>query len=309
MSKNRPTNSIIKVIIVIFAVTYAAFIFTPSDMPSAVQAISSTPAIAATRSTVKYEVANRKESNQAGEKTIDERLILTSPVDKETLRGFLLSRYEGLRNSGFQKVFIYAYPSKDAFKSPLLWAARLERLGANGGDPRVYFNDEQLGQIKTVSVPSAPAPVQDSGNWVVQEDRSPMDDSKTVFLSVTADAPIQAWLKTPTPVLWIRCHENKTSVIVETSAAPNPELGAFHEATVRIRLDKGQAFTQTWTEATNGEALFAPNPISLAKQIAKADAMIFEFTPFNSSSVAATFSVRGLAVKLPLVAETCGWKM
>jgi len=136
-----------------------------------------------------------------------------------------------------------------------------------------------------------------------------MDDSKTVMLSLNADAPIQTWLETPTPSLWIRCKEHKTSVYVYTGAPPRAEYGEYGTAQVKLRFDKNKAFVQRWNVTTDMKGLMAPGQaIAFAKQIADADTMLFQFTPHNASPATANFTVTGLTEKLPLVAKACNWK-
>jgi type VI secretion system protein VasI len=151
--------------------------------------------------------------------------------------------------------------------------------------------------------------VHEIGRWSVSEAQSPMDDSKTVMLGLDADAPIQAWLETPTPSLWIRCKEHKTSVYIYTGSPTSPEYGEYGTAKVRIRFDKGAAVTQRWTLTTDSKGLVAPaGAVALARRVANAETMIFQFTPHNASPATATFMVKGLKEKLPLVAQACGWK-
>jgi hypothetical protein len=69
-----------------------------------------------------------------------------------------------------------------------------------------------------------------------------------------------------------------------------------------------RAFEEQWGESTNSEALFAPNPIQVAKLLAKARTMRFRFTPFNASPVIIAFDVRGFDKHIGLVSKTCSWE-
>lgn len=149
---------------------------------------------------------------------------------------------------------------------------------------------------------------QSEGAWRLERSRSQLDDSETVVLYLDANEPIQAWLRSPVPTLFIRCKENKTEVYIRTETSANPELSSYSQATVRLRLDKKPAFKQTWSESTDNEALFAPGAIELARKLAKAEILTFEFTPFNASPAVATFTVAGLGDHLGMVAEACHWK-
>jgi hypothetical protein len=160
---------------------------------------------------------------------------------------------------------------------------------------------------KRNAMPS-PTPPITAGNWRVQHAVSSMDDTQGVYLELEAENTISAWLKNPKPYLYIRCQEKKTEIYVQTGTSAQPELGNYNQATVRIRLDKNAAFRQSWSESTDKEALFAPSGVSLAKQIAKAKQMAFEFVPFNSPPAIVYFNVAGLDEHIGKVAEACKWK-
>ncbi len=144
--------------------------------------------------------------------------------------------------------------------------------------------------------------------WVVFTEKSKMDDSSTVVLSLQAENEANAWLDTIYAKLIVRCSEHKTDVYIDTGTSANPELGLYNQFTVRLRLDDKKPLTQRWTESTNNTALFAPNAISLAKKLADSKSLIFEFTPFNSNTARIEFKTEGLGNLLPQVANACNWK-
>jgi Type VI secretion system VasI, EvfG, VC_A0118 len=145
--------------------------------------------------------------------------------------------------------------------------------------------------------------------WTRVSNESSMDSSKGVILRLEADNEVKDWLQTNLPTLIIRCTEKKTKVYITTGMAASPEYGHYDEYTVRIRLNDNPPIRALWGQSTDNEALFAPNAIELARRISKSDRMLFEFTPFNSNPVIATFDVRGLSTHLPAVAEACKWSV
>lgn len=157
----------------------------------------------------------------------------------------------------------------------------------------------------SVPVPP-PGPVT---GWHVSTGVSEMDGSPTVSLSLSAEGEIQGWMESRTPMLYIRCRENKTDVYVVTGMQANPEYGLFNEASVRVRLDDRPPTRQRWGESTSGDALFAPRPIAFARDLARAERLSFEFTPFNSSPQTVHFQLEGLSPLLPQVADACGWSV
>jgi Type VI secretion system VasI, EvfG, VC_A0118 len=93
---------------------------------------------------------------------------------------------------------------------------------------------------------------------------------------------------------------------------------------VGLRLDNNPARYESWNESTDHEALFADNEaylmrsdvvypagavVMLAKELARAKALTFQFTPFDGSPQVAQFDLRGLDTHLGKVAEACGWSL
>ena len=148
------------------------------------------------------------------------------------------------------------------------------------------------------------------GKWTISRSNSLMDDSKTVVISLDAENNISAYPnKSVIPELIIICKENKTQLYIDVKVSPNPEYGLYNKSTVRIRLDDNKFLKQRWSESTNGEALFAPKAISLARKLNKSRTMLFEFTPYNSNSQLAEFDVRGLEPYLKELSKTCNWNL
>jgi type VI secretion system protein VasI len=158
------------------------------------------------------------------------------------------------------------------------------------------------------AIPAAPKSPPRSGKWTVSQDTSAMDDSKGVTFSLEGENPIVAWLKIQTPTLIVRCKEKRTDVYMVTGTAASVESGDVEGHTVRVRFDGAAAQRQRWSQSTNNEALFAPNAVQMARSIAKAKIVRFEFTPFNASPAIATFDVSGFDQHIGRVAAACGWK-
>jgi hypothetical protein len=147
-----------------------------------------------------------------------------------------------------------------------------------------------------------------AAGWQVDSTRSEMDDSPLVSLRLEAQNEIPTPIEYKRPVLVIRCREHATNLYVLTYSAAQVDYGNYNGATVRLRIDNGKAFTQSWSESTANDALFAPAPVALARQLARADTFRFQFTPFSAATQTVTFPVAGLADKLGRVSSACHWK-
>ncbi len=170
-----------------------------------------------------------------------------------------------------------------------------------GGECPQFF-----GKIKTNTEPKKTSDYS-TPSWRVYNTTSPMDDSQGIALELDATNEVQAWLKNVRPTLTVRCKENRTEIYVHTYTQAKSGAYSYQKAGVRIRIDKNPAYNQSWGKSTDGEALFAPHPIQLAKSMLGAEEMIFEFLPFNSSLALVRFNLRGFYSHIGKVAAACGW--
>ena len=147
--------------------------------------------------------------------------------------------------------------------------------------------------------------------WKISIGRSPMDDSRTVVLTLDSEDQIQGLLGAVKPSLIVRCKEKKTDVYVATGMAASIEEdfdgGPAEHHTVKTRLDNAPAIAWYWYESTDHKALFSGGGPEFAKELTRADTLTFQFTPFDGSPQVARFDIRGLDPHLHKVAEACGW--
>jgi hypothetical protein len=150
-------------------------------------------------------------------------------------------------------------------------------------------------------------------NWTVKEEVSPMDSSKTVVLTLSAENTIHGPIGDRRPSLIIRCKEGKTDAYVVTGMAASVEEdsegGPSEDHQVRLRFDDNPPATDRWSESTSHSGLFASDAVAFSKQLAGAQKFTFEFTPFDANPAVAQFDLKGLSSHLPKVAEVCGWNV
>lgn len=153
-----------------------------------------------------------------------------------------------------------------------------------------------------------PAPAEPRGQWKGGAGgSSPRDDSPTVSYLLESPDDIAGWLTHDKPRLVIRCQERRTEVYVDIGMSASVEFGKSKRHTVRVRFDDAPASREEWSDSTDDKALFAPNPIALARRAARAKTLAFEFTPFNAGTQVATFALTGSDAVVAHVAATCGW--
>jgi hypothetical protein len=116
------------------------------------------------------------------------------------------------------------------------------------------------------------------GKWTIERDKSEMDDSRIVTLSLSAERAITVWLKEVVPKLILRCKEGKMDAYIFTRTAAQPELGQYEQASVRWRIDDSTATPEMWNESTDKSALFSPAPVEFVRRLTEAKTFRFEFT-------------------------------
>jgi hypothetical protein len=217
----------------------------------------------------------------------------------------------------------------EGYYGPLIWRFKAEALPFNAmgvplrkqlfcyiafdkkdGGTMVSYDLVDIGATPTKweKAPSSSTLPDALAGWIDSTDTSKMDSSTRVMFSHLASGAVSGWLEHTTPILYVRCQEHKTAVLVRTGLSASVEYGLFREHTVRLRLDDGKPRREEWSESTDGKALFAPNPVLLARRLATAKTFKFEFTPYNASPQVAEFHVEGFNRHLGKVAKACGWK-
>jgi type VI secretion system protein VasI len=166
---------------------------------------------------------------------------------------------------------------------------------------------EPKGSTPAVSAPPLPTP-KGPDKWLSEAGTSKMDGSPSVAFEVRAEGPIQGWLSVTVPTLDIRCQEQKTELYVGTGTNAQPKYGTIDEVSVEVRFDNGAVSRQTWDDSTDHKALFAREPIAVARQVAAAKRMFVRFTPFNANPQVIEFDVRGFDQHVGAVGQVCGWK-
>jgi type VI secretion system protein VasI len=141
------------------------------------------------------------------------------------------------------------------------------------------------------------------GKWLVRSDKSPINDSTNVFLSLNAEQAVRSGYKTVTPTLIIRCSEGKTNVYITWDLY----LG-LESTTMLTRLDKEAAVSKTWAISTDNKAVFVSgSDVAFAKSLMAHQSLLAQITPYGESPVMTTFDVGGLTEAVKPLREACKW--
>lgn len=185
-------------------------------------------------------------------------------------------------------------------------AKKLEEERAKNGAAKVYTNKDVAGarEAKIDGAPLVENPDEvPPGKWEMTVSRSPMDDRPIIALTLNSEAPINVWLKTVRPSLILRCKERVLDTYVTTDSPANVEYGGGH--TVRLRFDADSPKQENWPQATDHQALFAPEPEVFLSRLRSTDQLTFQFTPFNASPTIISFDTRGLRHHINRLIENC----
>lgn len=154
-----------------------------------------------------------------------------------------------------------------------------------------------------------PATPEIETDWSVRTDVSPLDDSKSVYLTVTSTSPIMGrYGRLETGTLFIRCFENTTSLFtVWGGHFMSDNRGGGR---VDYRIDDNSAAHVSMQESSDNEALGLWNggaSIPFIKRLFGGETIFMRASPFNESPVEMTFNISGLEEAIEPLREACGW--
>lgn len=160
---------------------------------------------------------------------------------------------------------------------------------------------DQLARKHSLNQPqSKPVSTTGVGKWRTRDTTNPIDDSRTVVLTLAADGQRSRFGEEIRLVL--RCQSNETEVYINW----NDFLGS--EAMVTTRIGAAKATTSRWGLSTDKKASFYPdNPVTLIQALLDQSTFVAQVTPYAESPVTATFDLTGLAEAVKPLRQTCQW--
>jgi len=189
---------------------------------------------------------------------------------------------------------------------PLAWAIRLaaqtplqdavSRCGVIGAPAERLACYDSLAKV-----PARPSTIPAGvGAWQVADEKNPLDDSRTVVLSLVATSGRSVYGQPISLVL--RCKTNKAEVYVTWHSY----LG--DEARVTFRVGSTESRTKTWSVSTDKTGTFYPSDnVEFMKELMAADRLVLQVTPYNQSPITAVFDLAGLPNAMKPLREDCGW--
>lgn len=166
------------------------------------------------------------------------------------------------------------------------------------------------GEVATSEALEKPTQRDGHGAWSLQKSDNPLDDTKTVTVSLTSKSGVS---RSGDPIVFVgRCKSNKTEVFVDWRDYLGDDSRDVDSAwkDVTVRIGKTPAQSQRWGISTDRKATFAPNwPGKLLKDLLDQEVLVLQTTPYGENPTTATFDVSGLRNVLGELATTCGWRL
>lgn len=169
-------------------------------------------------------------------------------------------------------------------------------------------NNDRLKCYDDIAAPKETKTTQTS-NWMVEVEKSPMDDSTTVYMSVESENSIPPKFRTgPDKAdLLIRCKENKTVIFAVFS---DYFLGSSTELSyIEYRVDSEKAERKRFYISNDHKAigLWDGESIKFIKSLFSKNQLILRVTPFSESPVTAIFPISGIETAIDPLRKACNW--
>jgi type VI secretion system protein VasI len=155
--------------------------------------------------------------------------------------------------------------------------------------------------------PAEPAPPSPPPSaWLVSNDVSEFDDTKSVYLTVSSEDMVpNRYGGYERPTFTLRCMEGTTAAVVDWSLY----LG-IGDTRIEYRLDDAPVQTRTWNISNNSEAVGlwrGGTSIPFIRSLEGKERILFRVVPYGENAVTATFDIRGLDQHLDQLRQACNW--
>ena len=220
--------------------------------------------------------------------------------------------FESARIDGYTFQFVPANSTMEVQSGSETLRSEVGRCATIGGpiskSPLALDVGATVDQALQVTEPE-PSALESKGNWLVTMDKSQLDDSQSVYLSLSSDEPIKGQFGTPGPAhLYLRCQENKTSVFLILNDMFLSDIQGFGD--VDYRIDTKKAATARMQSSTDNKALglwSGGTAIPFAQKLMEGEMVVFRATPYNESPVEFSFDLAGLKVAIEPLRAACQW--
>lgn len=143
------------------------------------------------------------------------------------------------------------------------------------------------------------------GNWGINADDDEFNGNKNVyFYNKSLDSFTGDFNLKHTPVMTVRCKDNKTEVIINFDVV----MSCMSNKKIGLKFDNEKPYFESWSPSTDCKAMFASNPVKLLKKMADKKKLIVKFTPFQRGDINVSFNLTGIDKVKDKIAGVCHWR-
>lgn len=169
--------------------------------------------------------------------------------------------------------------------------------------------DDRLNCFDQAFIETAHPEVAPESAWNVRIDRSALDDSTSVYLSVTSDRPLRSRFgRSADASFHVRCLEGTTSAFVNFGGHFMSEIEG--RGRVDYRVDDRQPSNAEMRVSSNNQALGLWRDdiaIPFIRRIIDGNSLYVRAIPYGESALEMTFPIAGLDEAIAPLREACGW--
>ncbi len=196
----------------------------------------------------------------------------------------------------FQAAIINLLESKDCseyqyYKFPFLDLNKFlgeDSFSALLAGAHAFKNDNNKSEEKSSDEPSV------KNNWIVSENKSPIDDSAQVTMLKYSESGDQS--------LIIRCKENTTDLYINTKNF----LGSRSQKII-VRIDDKKAENVQSSNSTDNKSLFITPVLPFIKKIIDAKAMVVRYETYSDGTKTTIINLEGLKDAIVPLRKACKW--
>lgn len=149
-----------------------------------------------------------------------------------------------------------------------------------------------------------------TGNWEVKSDVSALDDSKSVFVSLSSEnqIPTVYTLSSGPAILLLRCQEGTTSVLFGFMDHFMADIQGYGRIDFRIDAAKGSRLSAEADTSNKFLGLWSgKRAIPFIKSLFGAKKLLIRATPFNEAPLEVTFNVTNTEPAVAELRKACRW--
>lgn len=165
--------------------------------------------------------------------------------------------------------------------------------------------DTAVAAITPASV--APTPPAEPDAWTAQTITDEMDDTPIIVMATQSTESSGQYNRYKSPSLGIRCTHSETAVFITDVTPAANEYDDNAGVYLRLRFDDAKARGVRWHEGQDNGTFFAPDAVSLAREITKHKLLRVSYGTLMGQESTLAFVLDGATKHVEEVAKTCGW--